>query len=57
MIMVNDAQVFAALRAWWDLGPNDAMPWEDNLREKTSFREASIRDMRAALEAAQELKE
>ena len=50
--MPTEQQVISALRAWWDLGPGDTMPWDDELHEQTSFREASMRDMRAALMAA-----
>lgn len=56
--MVSDQKVLAALRAWWELGPDDQMPWQDESeRDQTHFREASMRDMRAAIQAAQDLKE
>jgi hypothetical protein len=51
--MFTDQQVIAALRAWWELGPGEIMPWADETeRDQTKFRLASMRDMRAALEAA-----
>lgn len=54
--MPTDQQVIAALRAWWELGPGELMPWADETeRDQTRFREASMRDMRAALVAAAEL--
>ena len=53
--MFTDQQVIAALRAWWELGPGEIMPWADETeRDQTKFRLASMRDMRAALEAAAE---
>ena len=51
--MFTDEQVLSALRAWWELGPGEIMPWADETeRDQTKFRLASMRDMRAALEAA-----
>ena len=56
--MVSDQKVLAALRVWWELGPDDQMPWlDESERGQTHFREASMRDMRAAIQAAQDLKE
>ena len=54
---ITDEQVIAALRAWWNLEQNDLLPWEKEERNPTKeqnerFRVNSMRDMRAALEAA-----
>lgn len=51
--MFTDQQVIAALRAWWELGPSDLMPWNEEAEPGLiSFRERSMYDMRSALEAA-----
>jgi hypothetical protein len=56
MSQFTDAQVEAALRAWWNLEPGSTMPWEgveEPIPGGVTFHESSMRDMRAALEAAQ----
>ena len=50
--MVSEKQVIVALRAWWELGPDDALPWDSGYPDQERFRVSSMRDMRAALEAA-----
>ena len=51
---ITDDQVLASLRVWWGLGPDDPMPWDDkSVLDVLDFQGCSIRDMRAALEAAE----
>jgi len=50
--MFTDQQVISALREWWNLDAGELMPWGDEADGDKGFREASMRDMRAALEAA-----
>ena len=52
--MFTDEQVLAALRAWWNLYDGDPLPWVYG-PEGERFQETSMRDMRAALEAAYNL--
>ena len=49
--MFTDEQVIEALRAWWELGPDEALPWDSGYPDQERFRVSSMRDMRAALEA------
>ena len=50
-MQITDQKVEIALRKWWDLEPNQPLPW-DTEPVDLHFKEMSMRDMRAALEAA-----
>jgi len=50
-MQITDQKVEIALRKWWDLEPNQPLPW-DAPPIDLHFKEMSMRDMRAALEAA-----
>ena len=50
-MQITDQKVEIALRKWWDLEPNQPLPW-DTAPVDLHFKEMSMRDMRAALEAA-----
>jgi len=55
--MPTDKEIEAALRAWWELMPDDPMPWDDETHpDQERYKKASMRDMRAALTAAEQVR-
>jgi len=53
--MATDKEIEAALRAWWELLPTDPLPWDENPKD-LHFRDSSLRDMRTALIAAEQVR-